>query len=136
MAKVTITKRIEYDVKYLYVVANVRYWEDADINGVSDVNGTLTPCKEGPLWCPIIDVDSGQITNWKQGTTASIHFKVCDEGEYTLKDVNRTTITSYAGYVPNMMSPAEPGYGDYIIMNIDENGYIDSWKFTPWVFED
>lgn len=26
------------------------------------------------------------------------------------------------------MCPADEGYGDYIIMNIDENGFIQGWK--------
>ena len=27
--------------------------------------------------------------------------------------------------------PEGRGYGDYIIMNIDENGKIANWKFNP-----
>ena len=26
------------------------------------------------------------------------------------------------------MCPADEGYGDYIIMNIDENGFIKGWS--------
>ena len=26
------------------------------------------------------------------------------------------------------MCPADDGYGDYIIMNIDENGFIQGWN--------
>ena len=31
-------------------------------------------------------------------------------------------------YVPAFLSPKEESYGDYIIMDIDENGKIDNWK--------
>lgn len=34
------------------------------------------------------------------------------------------------GYVPDTLCPAESGHGDYIIMNIDENGQIEDWEFN------
>jgi len=33
-------------------------------------------------------------------------------------------------YVPEIMCPKENGYGDYIIMIVDENGKIENWKQT------
>ena len=32
--------------------------------------------------------------------------------------------------MPSTLSPKEPGYGDYIIMDIDENGIIQDWDFN------
>lgn len=37
-------------------------------------------------------------------------------------------IKSYDGYVPEVMCPKDNGYGDYIIMDIDENGFIQGWN--------
>ena len=37
-------------------------------------------------------------------------------------------IESYDGYVPKVMCPVDEGYGDYIIMDIDENGFIQDWN--------
>lgn len=34
--KVTINKPIDIEAKFLKVDAGVRYWEDSEINGVSD----------------------------------------------------------------------------------------------------
>lgn len=34
----------------------------------------------------------------------------------------------HEGYVRNMLSPKENGYGDYIIMDVDANGQIADWK--------
>ena len=136
--KATILKAVEIDIKYLKVVAGVRYWEDAEINGVDDTeNGENIPCKEGVNWCPIINIETGRITNWEQGKTASIHYKVCDEGEYWLCDAGYNEVYKYRGhYVPDVLYPKEDGYGDYIIMDIDTDGYIKDFKIDIQDFID
>jgi len=127
--KIELLKKVEFDAKYLYVEAGVRSYEDAEVNGVDDENGDLIPCKEGDLWKPIIDIDEGKIINWAQGTTAKIHYKVCDNGSYYLKDADKNIIKSVEQeYVPNCLCPDENGYGDYIIMDVDKDGLIDNWK--------
>lgn len=119
---------IEVEAKTLHVDAGVRYWEDATVNEIEDEEGTLIPCKEGDAWKPIIDIDSGQVINWTQGTVADIHYKVCDDGRYYLKDEDGNTLMDKDGYVPDIMCPFGEGYGDYIIMHIDENGFIEDWN--------
>ncbi len=127
--KTTVKIKKEVELVTLEVMAGVRYYEDATVDGVEDSDGKLIPCKKGSMWCPIIDIDKGIITNWKQGVKASVHYKVCDSGCYLLKDLEGNTILSIEnGYVPKMMCPKENGYGDYIIMDIDENGKIANWK--------
>jgi hypothetical protein len=124
---IKVPKRVE--IKTLEVKARVRYWEDAYVNGEMDDEGTLIPFREGELWCPVIDIDSGTIIGWPQGTKASIHYKICDAGSYYLKDdQGETVIQINQNYVPSILSPKENGYGDYIIMDIDETGKIDNWK--------
>lgn len=121
----------EVDLKILKVVAGVRYWEDATVNGVEDEEGVLIPCRDGNAWCPVIDVDAGVITNWTQGVKADVHYKVCDSGSYYLLDEAGAVVLSIEdGYVPKMMCPKENGFGDYIIMDIDETGKIANWKQT------
>jgi hypothetical protein len=138
MAKVFVPHIVEYDAKYLVVEAEPRYWEDATVDGKDDELGTKIPCREGEAWCPVIDVDTGQIVNWTQGITASVHYKVCDAGVYELQtsDKPRKLIVRKDGYVPRCLSPGDNGYGDYIIMNIDENGIIENWKFDDRYFEE
>jgi len=102
----------------------VRYWEDSEVNGVTDEKGDLIPCREGDYWCPEINVRTGQILNWEYGKEANIHYKVCDDGEYTLLDVRGFEIVSNDSYVPDCLCPREEGYGDYVIMDIDEDGFI------------
>lgn len=77
--KITISKPTEFEAVYLKVDAGVRYWEDAEVNGVSDSE-------------------------------------------------NPPTIVEHEGYVPSIMCPEDEGYGDYIIMNIDKNGFIQGWR--------
>jgi hypothetical protein len=126
--KIELKVTKEYDVRFLQVDAGVRYWEDGIINGENFEDGSTTPCVEGDRWKPLIDIESGKILNWNIGNTADIHYKVCDDGVYILLDENKDIILSYEGYVRNIMCPQEQGYGDYIIMSIDENGMIQEWN--------
>ena len=88
--KFDITVIKTFDVKYLAVNAEVRYWEDASVNGVEDQDGTLIPCRHGDSWRPTIEIDTGKIINWPNGTTANIHYKVCAAGSYALLDEHGT----------------------------------------------
>lgn len=125
--KVTIKVEKEIDVKYCQLSVQPRYWEDATVNGVEDVEGTLLPCISGNLWKPLIDIDAGIIVNWEAGKTAKTHFKVCDAGSYYLLDKNNEVVLSIEDdYVPNKLIPGQ--YGDYIVMDIDETGKIANWK--------
>lgn len=128
--KAEVLVKQEVEITTLEVKAGVRYWEDSEFNGENDTeDGELVPCKIGSLWCPIIDIDSGIITNWKHGVKAEIHYKVVDNGSYYLKDSNGNVIASIEhDYVPKILCPKKNGYGDYIIMDVDENGKISNWK--------
>lgn len=147
--KITIYKPTDFEAKLLKVDAGVRYWEDAEVNGVREtdlyesqgVGKPLMPCtvqiKKEPneciysdhyRWQPLIDIETGQILNWKKGTIANVHYKVCDDFYCEILDADNNIIEDYSGYVPNVMCPKEDGYGDYIIMDIDENGFIQKWN--------
>lgn len=126
----------------------IRYWEDAQVNGIDDIAFCDTcgecipqiPCavqvknkstnciySDHWRWRPEIDIQTGRIKNWKQGTTAYTSYKVCDEFACAFLDTNDNIVGEYEGYVPSFMSPSEEGYGDYMCMHIDENGYIRKW---------
>ena len=132
---VKVKQEVVMDATTILVNAYVRYWEDGEINGVDDHPTMPTmPCAvkgdKEYCWMPIIDIETGRIRNWREGTTAEIHYKVCDEFECRIIDEKggeRCLIKKYEGYVPEFMCPKERGYGDYIIMDIDENGYIQDW---------
>lgn len=117
-------------IKYLEVSAEVRYWEDADVNGVEDDDGTLIPFRKGDLWCPVIDIDNGTLVGWPEGISARIHYKVCDAGEYWLLDENKARIAKWKGYyVPDkFLCHGDNGCGDYIIFKVGSDGRIADYR--------
>lgn len=147
--EVMITKKIEVNVTTIEVDTAVRYWEDSYINGFPDIDlyevkgegKPKMPCAEKVKkelekciysdhwrWRPIIDIESGKILNWEQGVEANVHYKVCDEFACTIKDREGNCVVDYEDYVPKFMCPKEEGWGDYIIMDINTDGYIQGWQ--------
>lgn len=129
-------------VKYLRAVCGVRYWEDATVNGVEDADGKLIPRGSGEKdhlgggeWSPVIDLATGKIEGWPEGTTADIHYKVYDDGLYQLLDADRNVVAERNGYVIKMMCPEGGGYGDYVIMTVGADGTIAKWKVDLREFE-
>ena len=121
----------------LKVEAAVRYWEDGTVNGVEDIDGTLMPFREGEMWKPRINLETGTVLDWPQGVVAAVHYKVCDAGQYWLCDANETTKLQWAGYyVPDQfLCKGDTGYGDYIILNIGADGRIADWT-VPVIIPD
>lgn len=126
--KMELAIKKEFDVKYLAVSAGIRYPEDVKINGKPCEKLTDIPDNNGKYWRPMIEVDTGIIADWPKGTTAEIHAKVCDDGTYSLLDAESQEIKTIEGYVLDCLAINDSGYGDYIIMTIDENGKIKDWK--------
>ena len=113
--------------KYLQISAKPRYWEDAIINGKNDINGVI-PFRNNDVWEIIIDIANGKVIDWKD-IDAKIYYKVCDEGEYFILDKNKNKILKYnSDYVPDILSINDEGFGDYIIMNINKDGFIEDFK--------
>jgi hypothetical protein len=133
--KIAVRSTERVPVKFLRVEAGVRYWEDGIVNGVEDEDGSRIPCRNGDFWEPTIDLETGTIEGWPAGTTANIHYKVADDGRYTLLNAERLQVKCIDGYVPSIMCPRENGYGDYIIMDIDDTGKIGEWCVQLAEFE-
>ena len=114
---------------HLIVEACVRYWEDALVNEVPDEDGSRIPMRRGDAWCPLIDLEAGRIEGWPQGTTARIHYKVCDGGSYWLGDAKGRKAARWRdAYVPNdILAVGSSGFGDYIIMRVGPDGTIAGW---------
>lgn len=150
--KVIVNRPVEIDIKTLFVKARVRYPEDAmlqegpdDAWGEDDNDQPKMPCMtyiecnrmtSSWHWCPIIDLATGRIINWKQGVRASISYKVVDEFSCEIKDSDNAVVATYEGYVPSFMAITDEGYGDYVYLEIDENGMIEDWSFTDRDFKE
>lgn len=116
---------------HLQVIAYVRYWDDAQVNGIqASEDGSNTPLKRADgAWAPRIRLSDGVILDWPQGTTAQVYYKVCDSGSYYLQNDQFETIAMReCNYVPACLAIDDKGYGDYIIMTIDATGKIANWR--------
>lgn len=127
----------EVEAKFIKVSAKVRCWDDAEVNGETDVTGEGVPFKNGELWSPVIDIDEGIVVDWPQGTKASFHFKICDSGSYYLLDEQMNELASIDNnYVPDGLCHGGTGYGDYIIFSVNEDGsildYSNKFDIDDW----
>lgn len=121
----------------------MRYWEDAEVDGVPDID--YDECKAGTCprvpcaklvdgkyrWCIDIDAETGIILNWVHGVTADIHYKVCDDCEIDYVDTETGyTLCNNDGfwYCPDFLAAGGGGYGDYIIFKVDADGKISPWS--------
>lgn len=143
--KVTITEPREIDVKYFCASVQPRYFEDGEINGEDDIpyeeqekgakprmplvveNPNAKYADEKYNWDIKIDLETGNILNWPQGTKAYVHYKVCDQGIYWLEDAEGNEIHKIESYVPSILDTEGDSYGDYVLLTIDENGHIEDW---------
>jgi hypothetical protein len=126
--KINITTPKTIEVIKLRAVMDVRYWEDGTVNDVEDAEGNLIPCRVGDAWDITIDIATGVIEGWPEGTTADVHYKVCDAGQYSLIGPNGEIYGPFDRYVPAALAPNGDGYGDYVIMNINRRGAIAEWN--------
>jgi hypothetical protein len=127
--KIEMNIKQTVDVKFLFADMGVRYWEDGVVNGqVDDDDNPQMPKAENGRWKLTINLETGAVIGWPRGTTASVHYKVCDDGEYALLEGDGKVVKKIDGYVPSMLAPDGDGYGDYVILSIDAEGLISNWK--------
>ena len=123
--EVSVLRKVTTNIEKLVVKAYVRYWEDSEINGIPDSpTSPEMPMINGHYWEPTINLDEGRIIGWPEGIVADINYKVCDEFECIIPEID----FYYSGYVPRFMSPLEENYGDYITMKVSGSGYIEGWS--------
>lgn len=126
---------------HIEVEAEVRYWEDARVNGVEDEDGSRIPGRIGDLWKVRIDLLDGIVEGWPEGVEADIHYKVCDQGEYWLTSDDKRIAKWKGYYVPDdFLCHGSDGFGDYIILSVAIGGGIvgytmpridpDHWQST------
>lgn len=130
----------KYPDGLLYVRTHIRHCEDASVNGSDDISdksmklGVVAkmPCmniEDGNYyWTPVIDMTTGQITNWRKGTTAITYYKVVDECSLMYETSDGVQSDWNEDYVPDFLCPDENGYGDYMYLTIDADGFIQGWN--------
>ena len=145
--------RDELPLMCIRLSAHVFYPEDAHIcisgSWVRDNHDgapkmpCLEPDGEGAwIWHLIIDPRIGKVVNWPVAYNlpieAKVHYKVCDECgiEFLVGGKYRCNNDCNSGYVPDFLAIDKEGYGDYIIITIDKDGYIKNWSvnaFNKWL---
>ena len=115
----------------LEIVAGV-YPEDAAVNGEDEPDSDsenpeykmpgIKKNDYGYIWNVKIDIPTGKILDWPQGTTATTYYKTADC--CGLKYMGK----SYENYAPDFLSVFDEGYGDYIYLEILEDGTIKDWN--------
>lgn len=121
----------------IHVSMPIYHPEDAEVNGVEENEDSprrpfLTK-KDGVFyWNVSIDVENGKILDWPSKTTLKTWDKVVDE---LTVECNRKT---YEDYVPDFLSIWDRGYGDYVYIEVLEDGTIKDWnskKCVDWLKE-
>lgn len=148
------------DIKYLVAQFVPRYFEDAEyfdtesnkfmkepedpkeshIFGIKfvkdggEVPDCVTKYDEAYVdWT--IDVEKGQIMGWN-GPAMSIYYKVCDQGVYGVLDSQNNEIFKVESYVPKILCIGNEGFGDYMYLDINEEGYIKGWRCDSKLIQD
>ena len=107
--------------------AEPRYPEDAYINGEGEDNDNpkmpFLVKQEGTQcgWCWKLDIDikTGEIIGWPKDVKAKVHYKVCDCCGIKYEGLE------YSDYVPDFLAIDDQGYGDYIILSIEDGKIVD-----------
>lgn len=129
MTLLTQLEALDRQATHIEVEADVRYWEDATVNGIEDSAGTLIPGRDGDTWKARIRLADGVIEDWPANTIANIYYKVCDAGEYWLSVDGVRTYKHRSDYVPDdYLCHGDRGYGDYIILTVGPNGQIADYE--------
>lgn len=113
----TVLKECEVRVDTVVACVHVRYDEEDMPNDF--------PHRDGDQWEVQIDIETGQIKNWPTGVARDLHMKVCDEGNYSLWNDCEQVAIQEDSYVPSFFPGSH--YGDYLILDINENGLITNW---------
>ena len=126
--KVRILTPTVADIKYLKAVIDNPYYEDFEVNDKEIESWDELPsCMKGADGDIefAVDIETGKILGWEEGTTFVACSKVRDSGTYWLMDGDYDrAIPSLNRYVPCMLDTRGDGFGDYMQFTVDTHGYI------------
>ncbi len=118
----------------------VVYPEDAEVNGKREheplecenpdkveyqmpgIKTEKVHCGTEWRWNVVVNIVSGKIINWPKGVTARTFYKVADQCGLTYLGKH------YEDYVPDFLGIWDEGCGDYIYLEILEDGTIKDWN--------
>lgn len=123
------------EIEYVRVRAGVLYWEDTNVNGESDDDDNprmplIQEINGEKNWVFDIDIKTGKIKDWPKGTTAETQYKTCDDNTISFIGHNGKVLREVDCYVPEFLAIEDSCYGDYIFININEDGKINNFRFN------
>lgn len=118
-----VRRKVIEEVECKFIHITVPVYEDDVAKDLPFLTPTL-------MWSIMVEVDTGLIRGWPQGRSEHVFTKVCDRGHYVFLDDKMNTLIGLKGvYVPHCIVPGQ--YGDYIDLNINEDGVITNWPKKP-----
>lgn len=104
-----------------------RYPEDGEVNGEQDDNDNPKmpfmehneKAQNGWVWKLDVNIKTGEVIGWPKEVKADVYYKVCDCCRIKYKG------KEYYEYVPDFLAINDKGYGDYIILTIEEGKIVD-----------
>lgn len=147
--KIKVKKIVEVDITSMKAYLIQDWWDGAEI-AFNNSDNYVEVEEDGsnlPMLVPVtdeittnkylqkykafildIDLSNGKVKNWQQGISMKIYWKIVDQGIYEYYDENNQLFFSYEGYVPDELAIEDDGYGDYVILNINKDGFIENWN--------
>jgi hypothetical protein len=130
--KTTIKIEKEVDIRAVLINISPRHIGDSGDDDMPTDFPLLNEQKTA--WVASVDIDTGAIAGWPQGNKLNMHVKVCDAGTYKLIDGDGNIVAERINdYVPHGVVPG--AYGDYVELEINENGIITNWPKHPDISE-
>ena len=82
----------------------------------------------------LIEVDTGKVISWQGNEPVSIHDNIRNNGAYTLFDKCGGEVAYLNNYyIPHDLIPGKRG--EYIHIDISEDGFVTNWPKVPNVAE-
>ena len=124
---------VRKSIRYVKAVIEPISFETSYVNGKKDSNkNTKMPGiyenEDGKKLSIEIDLETGKVINWPNGTYAQMSYKVGDYGEYTMYDKDWKRLCVYEGYVPELFQLEEKEKnGDWFSIKIGKDGKIKNF---------
>lgn len=94
-------------------------------------DGRDLPCLCNNIWCPILDLDTGEIVNWKKGCSADILIEHTDACYASLLDADKKLLGRSENenfYVGNDSGMKDPYYYFAFKWSVKSNKKIEKWS--------
>ena len=139
----TLESKLLRESRYLHIYIPYNEDEGPEYVNFDDGLNTELQCEDGfvpPMYNSenralevTVDLHERKVLDWSE-EKGYIHMwtKIIDYGIYTLLDAVMEPLWQIRDYAPNaLIPPYERGFGDYLELTINPDGYLPDWKEKP-----